>query len=152
MAADSSRGAAEPLNTRTRFSNRPHAEPSTRFANLALGLDAGFCNVVGLAFVLIGALVAEKLGVSGWSATVFGIVVLLWSFQVTLYANRKISRYAEVLRVIRANAVIVVLGLVLLLWPGSMTMAGKIWLAIFTGVTAAFAAAQLVALRTLPQQ
>lgn len=124
-------------------------EQPTRFANLALGLDAAFCNLVGLIFVLIGALVSEKLGVSGWAATLFGVVVLLWSFMVTLYANRKVSRRPEVLRVVRINAIIVVLCVVVLVWPGSMSSAGKVWLAIFTGVTAAFAAAQLLAARGL---
>jgi len=117
---------------------------------MSLGLNALFCNVVGLVFTLIGAFLSERLGAAGWILTVFGVVVLLWSFMITLYANRRVSRRAEVERIIKINLVIIVLGIVVLLIPDTMSSDGKILLAIWTAATAGFAAAQLFARRGLP--
>lgn len=121
--------------------NRP--EESTRSANLALGLDAAFCNVVGLVFTLTGAFMADWLGVAGWVATLFGVLILFWSFVVTLFANRKVARRSELEFVARANAVAVVAAILVIVIPDTMTSAGKTTLAVGAAVTALFALAQL---------
>jgi len=139
-----------PLNQRRRLSTPPPAEPSTRFANMSLGLNATFCNVVGLVFTLIGAFLADRLGAAGWILTVFGVVVLLWSFMITLYANRRVAKAHEVMRIIKINAVIIALGVLVLALPDSMTSDGKILLAIWTAVTAGFTIAQFFAHKSLP--
>lgn len=110
-------------------------------ANLALGLDAGLCNVVGLVFVLAGALMADWLGVRGWIATVFGVVVLVWSFVVTLYANRKFARAPEVRRVANVNIVAAVTSasVAATSW---LSTPGRIFLVIFGVVGLGFAAVQ----------
>lgn len=123
---------------------------STRSANLALGLDATFCNIVGLVFTLTGAFMSEWLGVAGWLATLFGVVVMLWSFVVTLFANRKIARRREVSFVIKANLVTIAVALLVVVWPGVMTSAGKITVAIGAGIVAIFTVWQLLARRSLP--
>lgn len=127
----------------------PQKQESTRFANLALGLDAAFCNIVGLVFTLTGAFMSDWLGVAGWIATVFGLVILLWSFVVTLFANRQIARRNEVRFVMWANLVVVALAIVVLAVPGSMSPDGKIMLGLGAVLVAGFAAAQAVALRSL---
>lgn len=143
----------QPLHTRKRLAvpTQPVGEPPTRFANMSLGLNATFCNIVGLVFTLTGAFMADRLGAPGWALTVFGVVVLLWSFMVTLYANRRISRHHEVGRVIRINIVIIALGALILVWPGAMTNDGKIVLGVWTLFTVGFTAAQLLAQRKLPK-
>jgi hypothetical protein len=138
----------EGLAARLPLKPRP-AEPSTRFANLALGLDAAFCNVVGLVFTLTGAFMADWLGVAGWVATVFGLVVLLWSFVVTLFANRRVSRRREVDFVIKVNVASIVVAVVVLAIPGSMSGAGKATLAAGSAIIAGFVIAQFLARRTL---
>jgi len=143
------RGPETPLNNRDRLSNAPQAEPSTRFANMSLGLNATFCNIVGLVFTLIGAFLADRLGAAGWILTVFGVVVLFWSFMITLYANRRVARRREVERIMKINVVIIVLGIVVLAIPGSMTSDGKVLLALWTLATAGFTIAQYFASRTL---
>jgi len=145
------RGPEQPLHTRKRLAvpAQPAGEPPTRFANLALGLDATFCNIVGLIFTLIGAFLSERLGAAGWILTVFGVVTLLWSFMVTLYANRRVSRRYEVERVMKINFVLVLLAVVVLLFSG-MTSDGKVVVAGFAVFTMGFAIAQLLASRGLP--
>ena len=124
-------------------------QPATRFSNFALGLDAGLCNVVGLVFTLTGAWMADWLGVAGWLATSFGVVVLFWSFVVTLFANRRVSRANEVRFVMRVNAVFVIGAMVVIAIPDTMSSGGKVVLAIGAAVVAGFAVAQAVALRAL---
>lgn len=120
-------------------------EESTRFANLALGLDAAACNIVGLVFTLTGAFMADWLGVAGWAATVFGVALMLWSFVVTLFANRRVARRSEVLFVVKSNTVFVVAAMIVILIPDTMSSAGKTMLAIAAAVLALFAFAQLLA-------
>ncbi|MEM7093197.1 MAG: hypothetical protein AAF567_09365 [Actinomycetota bacterium] len=127
----------------------PPASTSTRFANLALGLDAAFCNIVGLVFTLTGAFMADWLGVPGWVATVFGVVVLMWSFVVTLFANRRVSRRREVDFVLRVNLAFVVIALVVIVWPGALSDAGRVVLGLGAAIVAAFAVAQFYARRDL---
>ena len=124
-------------------------DASTRFANLALGLDAALCNIAGLVFTLTGAFMADWLGVAGWVATLFGVVVLFWSFVVTLFANRKVARRSELEFVAKANLAFVVAAIVVIAIPDTMSAAGKTLLAIAAAVVAVFAAAQLYARRTL---
>ncbi len=140
-----------PLSTRKRLSvpPQPAGEKPTRFANLALGLDATFCNIVGLVFTLTGAFMSDWLGVAGWILTVFGISVLLWSFMVTLYANRRASRRKEVERVMKINTTVIVLGIVVLVIPDTMTSDGKIMLTAWTAVTLGFTVAQFLASKNL---
>lgn len=140
----------KPLHTRKRLSvpPQPVGDPPTRFANMALGLDAAFCNIVGLVFTLTGAFMADRLGVAGWILTVFGVVVLLWSFVVTLYANRRVSRPHEVERVLRVNIVVVALT-VLWIAFGSLTLDGRLVFMAWVLFTMGFAFAQFLALRTL---
>lgn len=138
----------EGLAARLPLKPRP-AEPSTRFANLALGLDAAFCNVVGLVFTLTGAFMAEWLGVAGWVATVFGVVVLIWSFVVTLFANRRLSRRRELDFVIKVNVAAIVASLVVLAIPGSMSGAGKAALGVGSAIVGGFVIAQFFARRSL---
>lgn len=145
----SPRGAEEPLNTRKRLSVPPKPEPSTRFANMSLGLDALFCNVVGLVFTLTGAFMTDWLGPAGWILTVFGIAILFWSFVVTLYANRRVSRRREVERVLKVNVLMIVGAVIVLAIPDSMTSDGKVLLAVGAAVTAGFAVAQFFARRPL---
>jgi len=142
----------KPLHTRQRLSvpPQPVGDPPTRFANLALGLDAAFCNIVGLVFTLTGAFMADRLGVAGWVLTLFGVVILFWSFVVTLYANRKVSRRREVERVMRINAVAIVLAVIAMAIPGSMTADGRIVFGALTAATLGFTVAQFLAARTLP--
>lgn len=141
----------KPLHTRQRLSvpPQPAGDPPTRFANLALGLDAAFCNIVGLVFTLTGAFMADRLGVAGWILTIFGVVVLLWSFLVTLYANRKVSRRREVERVMSINAVVVAAAAIVIAIPDSMTTDGRIVFGSLTVVTFGFAVAQYLAARSL---
>jgi len=141
----------KPLNTRRRLSvpPQPVGDPPTKFANMSLGLNALFCNVVGLIFTLIGAFLSERLGAAGWILTVFGVAVLLWSFMITLYANRRVSRRAEVERIMKTNIVIIVVGIVVVAIPDSMTSDGKVLLAIWTCMTAGFTVAQFFARKPL---
>lgn len=122
---------------------------STKFANLAIGLDAAYCNVVGLIFVLTGAFMADWLGVAGWVATVAGIVILAWALVVTLYANRKVARRSEIDRVIAGNAVWILLAAIVIAIPGTMSSDGKWLLALGTLVVVVFVLAQLWARRSL---
>lgn len=123
--------------------------PATRFANFALGLDAAFCNVVGLVFTLVGAFMSDWLGVAGWIATAFGILVLLWSFVVTLFANRRVSRRSEVDLVLKVNVAWVIAAIAVIAIPGTMSTNGRILLGIGTVFVAGFAVAQLFARRSL---
>ncbi len=116
----------------------------TRMANVALGLDAGLCNLVGLVFVLAGALMADWLGTRGWVATVFGVVVLIWSFVVTLYANRKFARAREVRRVAKVNVVAAVAGTVVVA-ASWLSTAGRVVMLVGVVMVAGFAAVQFVA-------
>lgn len=125
----------------------PH--DATRFANLALGLDAALCNVAGLVFTLTGAFMSDWLGVAGWIATLFGVVIMFWSFVVTLFANRKVARRSELEFVAKANIAFVVAAIVVIAIPDTMTTAGKTLLAAGAALVAAFAAAQLYARKTL---
>lgn len=143
------RGRETPINNRERLSNAPQAEPSTRFANMSLGLNATFCNIVGLVFTLIGAFLADRLGAAGWILTVFGVVVLFWSFMITLYANRRVARHNEVTRIMKINIVIIALGVLVLVIPDSMTSDGKIVLGIWTLFTAGFTIAQYFSRKSL---
>ena len=127
----------------------PMPQPSTRFANLALGLDATLCNVVGLIFTLGGAFMAEWLGIRGWILTVAGVVVLLWSFVVTLFANRRVARRAEVDRVITVNLVAIAAAVPLVIVSDSLTRAGRTLLVATAAVLAAFVVAQVLARRNL---
>lgn len=125
------------------------AAGATRFANLALGLDAALCNVAGLVFTLTGAWMADGLGVPGWAATVFGVALLFWSFTVTLFANRRVARRHEVGFVMWANLGFVVAALVVVAVPGWMTTTGKTLLGAAAIVVGGFALAQWWARRTL---
>ena len=125
-------------------------EPApTRFANFALGLDAAFCNVVGLVFTLTGAFMADWLGVNGALATLFGVLVLMWSFVITLFANRRVSRRREVNVTMWFNVAFVIVAVVALAIPGSLSNNGKILLGIGTAIVAGFAVAQAYARRDL---
>ncbi|GEM_PF-937642 len=141
----------KPLQSRQRLAmpRVPEGEPATRFANMALGLYATLCNVVGLVFTLTGAFMSEWLGVSGTILTIFGVAVLLWSFMVTLYANRRVSRRREVQKVIKINVVLMVLALVSIVLSGGMTSDGRALFGLLTLATAGFTAAQYSASRTL---
>lgn len=141
----------EPLNERERLSVPAQhvGEKPTRFANLSLGLDALLCNIVGLLFTLTGAFMSDWLGVAGWILTLFGVLILLWSFVVTLYANRRVSRRHEVLRVMRANVLTVVAAIVVLVIPDTMTYEGKVVLAAAAIVVLGFAIVQFFAARGL---
>lgn len=141
----------KPLQSRQRLSTPrvPEGEPATRFANMALGLYATMCNIVGLVFTLTGAFMSEWLGVSGTILTIFGVVVLLWSFMVTLYANRRVSRQGEVLRVVKINVVLIVVAVLWIMLAGGMTSDGQLVFAALTLATAGFTVAQYVASRTL---
>lgn len=143
----------QPLHTRKRLSapQQPVGEPPTRFANMSLGLNATFCNIVGLIYTLTGAFQADRLGAAGWVLTLFGVITLFWSFMITLYANRRISRPHELARIIKINVVIIALSVLVLLWPDAMSSDGKILLAVWTAVTAGFTIAQVLALRGLPK-
>ncbi len=121
---------------------------STRFANLALGLDALVCNVTGLGFTLAGAFMANWLGVAGWLATLAGVVVLFWSFVVTLFANRRIARRREVLFVARVNFIFAVVAMALAL-TNWLEAPGRIVLVVAACAMAAFGVAQLTAGRRL---
>lgn len=141
----------KPLQSRPRLATPriPEGEPATRFANMSLGLYATLCNIVGLVFTLTGAFMSEWLGVSGTVLTIFGVVVLLWSFMVTLYANRRVSRRGEVERVIKINVVLIVAALVWIALAGGMTSDGRLVFGALTAATAAFTVAQYFARRTL---
>ncbi len=143
----------KPLHTRQRLSMPPQpvGDPPTRFANMALGLYATLCNIVGLVFTLTGAFMSEWLGVAGWILTVFGVLVLLWSFMVTLYANRRVSRRHEVGRVIKINLVLIVFALAMMAISSGMTSDGRIMFGALTASTAAFTVAQFLAQRALPE-
>lgn len=126
------------------------SQASTKFANLSIGLDAAFCNVVGLVFVLTGAFMSEWLGIPGWLGTVAGIVILAWALVVTLYANRRYAKRSEVRRVLKGNLVWIALAIIVLVIPGTMSSDGKWLVAIGTSIVAAFAIAQFIAQRSLP--
>lgn len=125
------------------------AVEQTRFANFALGLDATFCSIVGLIFTLTGAFMADWLGVAGWLATVFGLVVMAWSLVVTLYANRRVTRRPELDRVIGGNLIWIIVAAIILVIPGTMTSDGKWLLAIGTAIVVLFVIAQTLARRSL---
>lgn len=128
---------------------KPTQQP-TRFANLALGLDAAFCNVVGLVFTLTGGFMSNWLGVPGIVATGTGIVILGWALVVTLYANRRVTRRHELDRVIAVNGVAILASLAAVVIPSSLTTGGR-WLVGIGGVLVlGFVIAQLAARRTLP--
>lgn len=128
---------------------RAPEEPSTRFANFALGLDAAFCNIVGLVLTLTGSFMSDWLGPAGWVITVFGVAVLLWSFVVTLFANRRVSRRREVDLVLKANVVFVVVALIVIAFTDVFTTDGRVVAGIGTVIVAAFAVAQFLARRDL---
>ena len=123
--------------------------PATRFANMALGLYATMCNIAGLVFTLTGAFMSERLGIAGWILTLFGVLVLLWSFMVTLYANRRVSRRSEVERVVKINVVLIVAAVLWIALAGGMTSDGRIVFGALAAATAGFTAAQFFASRTL---
>ena len=141
----------KPLQARRRLSTPTvqQGPATTRFANMSLGLYATMCNVVGLVFTLTGAFMSEWLGVAGWLLTLFGVLVLLWSFMVTLYANRRVSRRNEVERVIKINVVLIVVAVLWIVLAGGMTSDGRIVFGALTLATAGFTAAQYFARRTL---
>ena len=128
---------------------RAPEEPSTRFANFALGLDAAFCNIVGLVLTLTGSFMSDWLGPAGWVITVFGVAVLLWSFVVTLFANRRVSRRREVDLVLKANVVFVVVAVIVILFTDAFTTDGRVVAGIGTAIVAGFAVAQFLARRDL---
>lgn len=152
MTNDKRRGPEEPLHTRPRLSVpvQPVGEKPTKFANMSVGLNALLFNVLGLLFTLTGAFMSDWLGVAGWILTLFGVIVLFWSFVVTLYANRRVSRRREVLRVFKTNVMLIVVAVVLILIPDSMSYDGKVVLAAGAFVTLGFAIAQFLAARPLP--
>ena len=92
---------------------------------------------------------SDWLGPAGWIITVFGIVVLLWSFVVTLFANRRVSRRREVDLVLRVNIVFIVLAIVVIALPDTLTTDGRVVLGIGTAIVAGFAVAQFLARRDL---
>ncbi len=92
---------------------------------------------------------SDWLGLAGWIITVFGIVVLLWSFVVTLFANRRVSRRREVDLVLRVNIVFIVLAIVVIALPDTLTTDGRVVLGIGTAIVAGFAVAQFLARRDL---
>ena len=141
----------KPLHTRQRLAvpAQPAGEPATRFANMSLGLYATMCNIVGLVFTLTGAFMSEWLGVAGWILTVFGILTLLWSFMVTLYANRRVSRKSEVQRVIKINGVLIAAAALFIALAGDMTDEGRIMFGALALATLAFTIAQHFASSTL---
>ena len=141
----------EPLQARRRLSAPPVHEgpPATRFANMSLGLYATMCNIVGLVFTLTGAFMSEWLGAAGWVLTLFGVLVLFWSFMVTLYANRRVSRRNEVERVVKINVVLIVAALLWIALAGGMTSDGRLVFGALALATAAFTAAQYFASRSL---
>lgn len=147
----SRRRLEEPLHTRKRLSTPPQpvGDPPTPFANMALGLDAAFCNIVGLVFTLTGAFMADRLGIAGWILTVFGVVVLFWSFLVTLYANRRVARRREVERIAKVNTVAIVIAAVLIAIPDTMSRDGKVVFGALTLATLGFTIAQFMASRGL---
>jgi len=141
----------KPLQSRQRLSTPrvPEGEPATRFANMALGLYATMCNIVGLVFTLTGAFMSDWLGVSGTILTIFGVLVLLWSFMVTLYANRRVSRRGEVQRVIKINVVLIAMAAVWIALADGMTRDGRLVFGALALATAGFTVAQYFASRTL---
>ena len=141
----------KPLQSRRRLSTPPMQQgpPTTRFANMALGLYATLCNVVGLVFTLTGAFMSDRFGIAGWLLTLFGVSVLLWSFMVTLYANRRVSRRGEVERVIKINVVLIVAAALWIVLAGGMTSDGRIVFGALTAATAGFTVAQYFASRSL---
>jgi len=141
----------KPLQSRQRLSTPrvPEGEPATRFANMALGLYATMCNIVGLVFTLTGAFMSDWLGVSGTILTIFGVLVLLWSFMVTLYANRRVSRRGEVQRVIKINVVLIAMAAVWIGLADGMTRDGRLVFGALALATAGFTVAQYLASRTL---
>lgn len=116
---------------------------------MSLGLYATMCNIVGLVFTLTGAFMSEWLGVSGWILTVFGVVVLFWSFMVTLYANRRVSRQGEVERVIKINVVLIAAAALFIALAGDMTSEGRLVFGGLAVATLGFTIAQYFASRTL---
>lgn len=125
------------------------AEPEpTRFANLALGLDAAVCNLAGMVFTLTGAWMADALGVDGWVATVYGVVVLMWSFVITLFANRKVARRREVDLVIKVNLAYVAAAILVAI-PSWLTTAGRVLVLVSAAVVLCFALVQFAARRDL---
>ena len=124
-------------------------EEPTRFANLALGLQAALWTLGGLIFTLTGAFMADWLGVAGWVATLFGVVVLIWSLMITLYANRRVTRRDELDRVVRMNAAFVIAAGVIVAFPSAMSDNGRWLLVAGIAIVAIFIAAQLLARRTL---
>lgn len=98
---------------------------------------------------LTGSFMSDWLGLAGWIITVFGIVVLLWSFVVTLFANRRVSRRREVDLVLRVNLVFIVLAIVVIALPDTLTTDGRVVLGIGTAIVAGFAVAQFLARRDL---
>jgi len=125
---------------------------TTRFANLALGLNAAYCNVVGLIFILTGAFMADWLGVPGWLATVAGVVILAWALVITLYANRRVARRRELDRVVAGNLVWIALAALVIAIPGTMSSSGKWLLAIGTLVVVVCVIAQVGARRSLTDE
>lgn len=121
----------------------------TRFANLALGLDAALCNITGLVFTLTGAFMSDWLGVAGWVATVFGVAILFWSFVVTLFANRRVTRRRELDIVIGANIAFVLVAGSIALLTDWMSDSGRALLGVGAVVVAGFAVAQVLARRSL---
>ena len=107
------------------------------------------CNIVGLVFTLTGAFMSEWLGVSGTVLTIFGVVVLLWSFMVTLYANRRVARRNEVERVIKINVFLVVFAAIWIALANGMTRDGRLVFGALTLATAGFTIAQWFASRSL---
>ena len=141
----------KPLQARQRLSTPQVAEgePTTRFANMSLGLYATMCNLVGLVFTLTGAFMSEWLGVSGTVLTIFGVAVLLWSFMATLYANRRVSRRGEVQKVIKINVVLIVAAALWIALAGDMTIDGRGLFGALAFATACFTVAQYFASRAL---
>lgn len=117
---------------------------------MALGLEAAVCNVVGLVLTLIGGFVAGSLGVPGFVATGTGIIILAWALVVTLYANRRITRRHELDRVIIVNGVVIVIAILAVVLPSSLSSTGRWMIGIGAAIVLVFLATQIAARRTLP--
>ncbi len=117
----------------------------TRFANLALGLDAAYCNVVGLVFTLTGGFMSDWLGIPGWVAVGFGIAVMAWALVITLYANRRVARSKELDRVIVINIGFLIAAALIIVLPGPLSDGGRRLLLIGSIPVVAFVIAQIAA-------
>ena len=115
-----------------------------------LRLNAIFSGVSGLALALLNRPLAEVFGISRGIVATIGVALIVYAADLSITAVRRGLRRSIVLMFATADAAWVLGGLaVLLAWPDTLSIAGRLALAATIVPVAAFAALQFRGARRL---